>query len=107
MTKSHPNGVDVQQEETAMNRITKLTMVSGILVGILGTGAAMAATALPPLPKMAQSSIGRQEFRCSHGDPWSCRTTSSQSAAADHACSESEYGRAAKRPFHGCARHTV
>ena len=43
-------------EETAMNRITKLTMVSGILVGILGTGAAMAATALPPLPKMAQSS---------------------------------------------------
>lgn len=39
-----------------MNRITKLTIISSMLVGTLGIGTALAATELPPLPKMTQNS---------------------------------------------------
>jgi thiol:disulfide interchange protein DsbG len=39
-----------------MHHIVKRTKVFGILVGVLWAGAAMATTALPPLPKMSQNS---------------------------------------------------
>ncbi|WP_226841353.1 thioredoxin fold domain-containing protein [Acidithiobacillus ferrooxidans] len=39
-----------------MNRNTKLIIVTSMLVGTLGIGTALAATALPPLPKMTQNS---------------------------------------------------
>lgn len=39
-----------------MHNITKLTMVSGFLAGILWAGTALATTVLSPLPKMSQDS---------------------------------------------------
>lgn len=42
-----------------MNRITPLAMASSILLSLLSAGTALAATPLPPLPKMTKSSYWR------------------------------------------------